>query len=142
MLFSFDNNDILRDYFNLSNPEKVHNDVIAKPNEGLILGNIFLDEYVPYKNYKPAVLKMNSEKERDLLKIRELSFFINDLNLKLDLDSNNKKLYDLFKMSNEKLKGLVKEYEAKYQVIELCDDLMGKYTWLKGPWPWEGDENV
>ena len=69
---------------------------------------MFLDEYVPYKNYKPYKIKPTCEKDAMLLKIREYCFAIDDLNLKLDLEPNNKKLYDLFKVYNERLKVLVK----------------------------------
>ena len=94
MLFSFDDEYLLKDYFNLTKTR----DEILSPKEGLILGNMFSDEYEPYKNYRPSEIKINSEKERELLKIRELSFAVNDLNLKLDLEPNNDKLYKLFKM--------------------------------------------
>ena len=73
------------------------------------------------------------------IKIREYCFAIDDLNLKLDLEPNNKKLYDLFKIYNERLKVLVKDYEEKYEVLDLNDDLKGRYTWYSGKWPWEGD---
>jgi len=94
---------------------------------------------VPYKNYKPYKIKPTCEKDAMLLKIREYCFAIDDLNLKLDLEPNNKKLYDLFKVYNERLKVLVKDYEEKYEVLDLSDDLKGRYTWYSGKWPWEGD---
>ena len=51
MLFTINNdNNILNDYFNLNN-EYNYNKNILKPNEGLILGNLYVDEYIPYKNY-------------------------------------------------------------------------------------------
>ncbi len=35
----------------------------------------------------------------------------------------------------------LEEYEKKYQVLEVCHDTFGKYTYNSNPWPWEG-ENV
>lgn len=133
MLFSLENDDVLKNYFNLDR------DDVLNPDEGLVLGNLFLDEYVPYKNYKPYKIKPTCDKDAMLLKIREYCFAIDDLNLKLDLEPNNKKLYDLFKVYNERLKVLVKDYEEKYEVLDLNDDLKGRYTWYSGKWPWEGD---
>ena len=48
MLFSFDDEYLLKDYFNLTKTR----DEILSPKEGLILGNMFSDEYEPYKNYR------------------------------------------------------------------------------------------
>lgn len=134
MLFSFDDEYLLKDYFNLTKTR----DEILSPKEGLILGNMFSDEYEPYKNYRPSEIKINSEKERELLKIRELSFAVNDLNLKLDLEPNNDKLYKLFKMYASELEMCISKYNKKYNPLEVCDDIKDNYTWYKGPWPWEG----
>ena len=46
MLFSLDSDEIINDYFNVSRED-------LNPEEGFYLGNMFLDEYIPYKNYKP-----------------------------------------------------------------------------------------
>lgn len=134
MLFSFDDEYLLKDYFNLTKTR----DEVLSPKEGLILGNMFSDEYEPYKNYRPSEIKVNSEKERELLKIRELSIAVNDLNLKLDLEPNNDKLYKLFKMYAGELEMCIGKYNKKYNPLEVCDNIKDNYTWYKGPWPWEG----
>lgn len=138
MLINFDNDLILKDYFNLTNDR---NNVLS-PKEGLTIGNMFYDEYEPYKNYKPSEIKVYSDKERELLKIRQLCFAVNDLNLALDLDPKNEKLFRLFKNYNEELNKLTKLYNDKYDVLNLCDDVKNSYTWYKSPWPWEGDKYV
>lgn len=132
MLFSLDNEEIFNDYFNIDSDD-------LDPEEGFYLGNMFLDEYIPYKNYKPFKINPKNEKEALLMKIRMYDFAVNDLNLKLDLEPNNTKLYKLFKKYNEKLMMLVKEYESKYEVLDLNHDMKERYTWYKGPWPWEGE---
>lgn len=137
MLFNIDD-DIFHDYFNLNKRKKD----ILDPKEALILGNSFMDEYVPYKNYKPYEIKASSEKEKCLLKIRELSFILNDLNLKLDLEPNNHETYDLFKSYNEELNKMVDYYSKKYDVLELCKEESDSYSWINSPWPWEGNINV
>lgn len=134
MLFNIESEDIFKNYFNLER------DNVLNPKEGLTLGNLFLEEYIPYKNYKPYKLSATNEKEKLLLKIREYCFAVDDLNLKLDLEPNNQKLFELFKAYNEKLKTLIKEYENKYEILTLNDDIKDKYTWYTGKWPWEGDK--
>lgn len=138
MLFSIDNDYIFNDYFNMPNKK----DGVLSPKEGQKLGNMFVDEYVPYKNYVPKDTEVKTEKERDLQKIRELAFAVNDLNLALDVDPSNKKLYSLFKMYAEELDEKCKNYSKKYDVLEVIDDVKGTYTWYKNPWPWESDRYV
>lgn len=138
MLFTINNDDMLKEYYNLN---KSKSDVLS-PKEGLILGNMFLNEYDEYKNYKPSELIARTEQEKELLKIRELSFAVNDLNLKLDVEPNNFEYYKLFKLYADKLNEYLKKYSEKYDVLELNYDVNGKYTWLSNPWPWEGNKNV
>jgi hypothetical protein len=147
MLFTIDSDDILNDYFNLSSQKnyKLENDLksnVVSPKEGLILGNMFANEYYGYKNYKPCEIKASCKQEADLLKIRELSFAVNDLNLMLDIQPNNCEYFRLFKIYASKLNELVKKYSDDYDVLELNQDLKNEYTWFKNPWPWEGDKYV
>lgn len=138
MLFSVDNDYLFKDYFNLDDrPVNV-----MSPKDGLILGNMYYDEYDQYKDYKPKEIKTNNERDRMLLKIRELSFAVNDLNLSLDLNPNNKELYALFKKYVKELNDLCEKYSMEYETLELCKDFKNNYSWYKSPWPWEGDYYV
>ena len=105
---------------------------------GFYLGNIYVDLYKGYKNYKPKKLNAYSEQQKMLLRIYELDFILNDLNLYLDLYPNDTKMYELFKKSAMELNMLKAKYDEKYQVLELCKDVNGKYTWVDNPWPWDG----
>ena len=138
MLFSFDNDFILEDYFNLN---KKTSDILS-PKEGQMIGNMFYNEYDGYKNYKPKEVVVTSDKERLLQRIRELDFAVNDLLLALDLDPNNKTYYELFKKYVEEENACIKKYSEDYSVICVKDDTKGVYTWEKGPWPWEGERYV
>ena len=79
------------DYFNMPvdfyNTNMMNDDLVSviDSKNALIFGNSFKDEYEGYKNYKPKKIVVNNEREAMLLKIQELDFIINDLNLKLDL---------------------------------------------------------
>lgn len=137
MLFNVNNEDVLKRYFNLEKQ-----DGLLEPKEGLILGNIFFNMYEPYKNYKPRELVASSEKEKLMLRIRELSHATGDLNLYLDLYPNDKEVYNLFKKYMTELNELSCLYSEKYEVLELCKDVNGSYTWESGTWPWEVRKNV
>lgn len=155
MLFEFKNNknddfyDINLDYFNLN---KINMDNQYKMNDkkittkdgkidlenGFYLGNIFVDTYKPYKNFKQKKVNAYSEQEKMLLRIQELDFILNDLNLYLDINPKDTNVYNLFKNTAMELETLKNRYEEKYQVLKLMDDTKGKYTWIDNPWPWDG----
>ena len=142
MLFTVNDNSVLNDYFNLSNQNNNNFNNVLSPKEGLILGNLYVDEYDPYKNYRPREIKATSMQGKELLKIRELSFAVIDLNLKLDIEPNNKELFRLFKLYNEELNDRIKDYSDKYMPLELCETNGESFDWINNPWPWEGDKNV
>ena len=48
---------------------------------GYARGNMFKDEYVPYKNYKAKEVIPETEEEALLLKINESEFALNDISL-------------------------------------------------------------
>ena len=110
---------------------------ILEPMEGFLRGNMFKNEYKPYKNLTYFKLNATSEKEKMLLKIMALSFAINDLNLYLDLHPENKEMFNLFKKYIEEKEVLCNEYERIYGPLEITGDKGNKYNWLDSPWPWD-----
>ena len=130
------------EYFNLPmqsmNVSMDRPSTVVDPSTGLALGNMYKNEYKQYKNYVQKKLVPSNERERMLLKIQELDFIINDLNLYLDINPNDSKIYEIFKKKVIELDNLKKKYYEKYQVLELCNDTKEKYTWYKNPWPWDG----
>lgn len=110
---------------------------ILEPMEGFLRGNMFKDEYVPYKNLTYFKLIPDSEKEKMLYKIMALSFAINDLNLYLDLHPDKRETFGLFKKFIDEKEKLCKEYERIYGPLEITGTTGSKYNWLNPPWPWE-----
>lgn len=110
---------------------------ILEPMEGFLKGNMFRDEYVPYKNLTYIKLYPQTEKEKMLYKIMALSFAINDLNLYLDLHPDKKEVFDLFKKYVKEKEVLCNEYERVYGPLEITGTTGNKYNWLDSPWPWE-----
>lgn len=121
--------------FNHDNSNNVN---LYSSKDGLILGNMFKDEFKGYKNYKPNKIIANSEKEELLLKIYEYDFALNDLSLWLDIHPDDNKIYNYFRKYTEELRELVKLYESKYGPMELDFSDYEKYQWYKGKWPFEG----
>lgn len=109
-------------------------------DDGYIYGNMFKDEYKPYKNYSVYKLKASNDEGNLKLKIMEETFIINDLNLYLDVHPNDMDIYDYFKKHEKMLNGYIEEYQNKYGSIYL-NSQKEKYDWTNGPWPWE-DKNV
>lgn len=110
---------------------------ILNPEEGFLRGNMFKDEYKPYKNLTYFKLNPTNEKERDLYKVMALSFAINDLNLYLDLHPMNEEVFNLFKEYVKDYTYSCKEFEKKYGPLKLTESVGTKYTWLDSPWPWD-----
>ena len=150
MLFEIKDNNVFDnnlDYFNLNKIDlNYYNNDNKRTNldleNGFYLGNIFIDTYKPYKNYKSKKINAYSEQQKLMLAIQELDFIINDLNLYLDINPKDMKIYEIFKKYSLELDELKKKYYEKYQVLELCKDTKGKYTWISEPWPWDGGYNV
>lgn len=148
MLFDFkDNNvydlDIDLDYNNLNLPKNKYEKIYNKRDDinletGFFLGNIFSDSYKPYKNYKPKKINAYSEQQKLLVKLQELDFILNDLNLYLDVHPNDTRVYEIFKNISIELDKIKKKYYDNYHVLELCHDNKNKYTWITNPWPWDG----
>ncbi len=110
---------------------------ILEPMEGFLKGNMFKDEYLPYKNLTYFKLKPCNEKERELYDVMALSFAINDLNLYLDLHPDNKEVFNLFKKYITEYKTKCKEYEKKYGPLTITATISNRYNWLNSPWPWD-----
>ena len=83
---------------------------VVSPMEGFLRGNMFKDEYEPYKNLTYFKLNPSNDKERLLYQVMAYSFAINDLNLYLDLHPDNKGMLDLFKKYVKEEKELCNEY--------------------------------
>ena len=104
---------------------------------GYLYGNMFIDEYVPYKNYKVYNFKPSTEEGKLKYKIMELTFIINDLNLYLDVHPNDQDMYEEFQKNIKKLNMNIDEYQNKYGSIKLNGE-SNSFDWTNSPWPWEG----
>ena len=110
---------------------------LFNPYEGYLKGNIFKDEYKPYKNYKVAKININSEQEEMLLKIGEDNFMMHDLNLYLDVNPNDLDALNKFTMYRNKLNDEIIKYERKYGPLGIKSEVGNNenFTWVS-KWPW------
>lgn len=111
-------------------------DNILSPEEGFMRGNMFKNEYKPYKNYTYRRLVPSDRREKLLFEVMELCFAIDDLNLMLDLHPNDAELNRKFNMLVSKACEKEKEYVNTYGPLMVKDSDSDKFTWINSPWPW------
>ena len=58
-----------------------NNNNVLDAKEGFLRGNMFKDEYLPYKNMTYINIRPKSDREAKLFNVMQYSFAINDLNL-------------------------------------------------------------
>ena len=137
----FDDNDFNFDFSFFEIPGSDFNrvDNILAPKEGFLKGNLFRNEYVPYKKYTYLPIEPKSKREEKLCKIQELSFAINDLNLYLDLHPEDNEAYNLMKKYVYEMNRLMVEYDKMYGPLTLDEVEQSKYEWIDNPWPWDNE---
>ena len=139
MLFDDNLGFITYDLFNHM-PKKKNEPKLVSVEEGFLRGNMFADEYKPYKNYTYKRIIPKTKKEELIVEIMELSFAINDLNLYLDLNPHDTKMLEVFNNLVEKSCQKEMEYVKNYGSLEVIDNNSSdSFKWIKNPWPWESE---
>lgn len=119
-----------------------YNNQILEPYEGLIRGNLFVNLYDPYKNYK--IQKLNPKTESSALKNQwqQYNFALTDLSLYLDLHPNDQNALALYNQYNQILKQIEEKYNSMYPPLSQNSIYITKnnnWNWLTASWPWEGE---
>ena len=143
----FDNNDVNLDFTfldlaNLNNSQSISKMDMSTPNilptkEGFLRGNMFKNEYKPYKNLTYVDIRPQSDREAKLFNVMQFSFAINDLNLYLDLHPDDTKVVRLFEELVKEEKQAKKEYMDSYGPLTLNKVKGDKFDWIESPWPWD-----
>lgn len=133
----FDNNDM--DFFNLMNVDTSDDLNLLNPKEGFLKGNIFKDEYKPYKDYTYINIRPKNDRESKLWDVMMYSFVINDLNLYLDLNPDDKEANKLIKDMILKEKMAKEEYMNSYGPLCIDEVSGNNFDWINSPWSWEKD---
>lgn len=83
-----------------------------------------------------------TERERAMTKVRMYHFPLIEATLFLDTHPNDRSALEYFKRMKDMYEKAVNEYTMKFGPIsarDVSDDASG-WTWVKGPWPWEGEK--
>ena len=117
---------------------------LFSPAVGLDNGNMFSDLYQPYKNYKPANVAANNEREAMIRELARRAFAAHELNLYLDLHPNDASMITLFNDYREKANQLMREYDQKFGPLTISSNSLNQtpFMWEKDVWPWEVKPNV
>lgn len=140
MLFDDINFNYEFDFFKIPGSDfknEIEKSKFYSPEEGFLRGNMFKNEYVPYKNMSYGNLEAKTEEEALLFKLMAYSFAVNDLNLYLDLNRSDEEAYNLYKKYVKELNELEECYVKQYGPLTITDVKTQKYDWLKNPWPWD-----
>ncbi len=110
---------------------------------GFIRGNMFPSLYDQYKNYQPAMINPQNEKEQYLLDLDQVQFAMHDIHLYLDNYPNNGSMIQEFNRNREMYNQILADYEKRYGPIVIYSDSLNKtpWQWDNRPWPWEGSDN-
>ena len=114
--------------------EERGNELLFSPSETLMYGNIFKNEYKPYKNYIPSKVEM---KNRDVLNLMEIIDQMHDLRLHLDIYPNDKKVIDLYCSYYNKykeLKAKVENSDDNPFPTSCTKDERTNYVYTPSPW--------
>lgn len=116
------------------------NQQTLSPTEGWLKGNLFSNQYEPYRNYKPANLDPQNEQEALLYQVMQYKFALIELDLYLDTHPNDSEMINLYNQYLNIEKQMSDKYESMYGPLTLDSDYLNKNTWVwkNSPWPWEG----
>lgn len=122
--------------------KKMNKDRLVPENIGYIRGNMFMDEYIPYKNFREKKLEVKTEEEELLLKLSEAEFAMHDISLYLDLHPNDYEMTEEFKKYARKYNDLIEIYQKTYRPLNVNSIYTKDYEYYKNPWPWDNDGGV
>jgi len=109
------------------------------PYNGLTRGNMFVNEYAPYKNITNFPIKPMNEREELMNMVQAYGFALIDLNLYLDLHKNDQQALSLYRKYLNEYKKAQMAYENKFGPLNLTSEGIANnsWNWVQGPWPWE-----
>ncbi len=134
---NFDNNTFANNFM-----MPTSNNELLNPNEGLETGNLYKNQYIPYKNYSPMKLNATTERQKLLNEILSYGFAMKDLNLYLDVNPNNATYINLYNEYRKIKENLTNQYEKMYGPLNLNSSSLenNNWIWINSPWPWEGEK--
>ncbi len=113
---------------------------LGTPKDAFTLGNLFINTYIPYKNYQPQKLVAKNEQEALFLKLAEVAFAAHELNLYLDLHPEDKSALQLFNQYRTQTNELKTQYQNQYGPLMISANVLlnSPFLWEQLTFPWEG----
>ena len=119
--------------------DDVSNNMLTSDKIGLLRGNMFNNEYIPYRNKDVQSINTLTEQDALKLKIYETNFALIDLGLYLDLHPNDNDVFERFQNCLSDFEKYKDMYEKQYGPLELTCVKGNSYNWINNPWPWDKD---
>lgn len=82
-----------------------------------------------------------TKREALLKKISTYQFAVLDLQIYLDTHPNDTDVVEKVKEFKAKAKPLIAEFEDKYGPLTKNANATNNWSWVKGPWPWESEDD-
>ena len=98
-------------------------------------GTLFPGLNLPF--FKATKSKMNCDNTA-LCELMALGFAVTELGLYLDTHKDDKEALDLYLNYAALLREGTAKYEKSYGPLRQTSVTEAGYTWVNGPWPWEG----
>lgn len=120
------------------NKDKVDN--LYSPKESLCKGNLYVNEFVGYKNYIQKLKNPSNEKEGLMLEIMMYEHASHDLKLYLDVYPDKKEYVSLYEKYIDKLNELKGMYVKKYNPLCPSEGKIknGYFDYVTSPSAWLG----
>ncbi|MEE1279373.1 MAG: spore coat protein CotJB [Oscillospiraceae bacterium] len=83
---------------------------------------------------------MMNDRQKMLKRVQMFDFILDELNLYLDTHPTDQNALDYFAQYQYLKNDAANQYEARFGPLR-AEDFVGsdKFTWIKGPWPWESE---
>ncbi|MFV0250185.1 MAG: spore coat protein CotJB [Bacilli bacterium] len=116
-----------------------NNNSLFNVENSLMMGTLFKGIYNKYKNYEPIDISISNQKEQLQFYLDSIGFSLHDLNLYLDIYSDDINLIELFNHLNVQYEMLKKDYESKFGPLLTTSkyNMTTPWQWNNSPWPWE-----
>ena len=82
-----------------------------------------------------------TKRETLLKKISTYQFAVLDLQMYIDTHQNDAETLEKVEKYQSLLRPLVEEYEMKYGPLTKSANDGNSWAWIKGPWPWESEDD-
>lgn len=137
----FDNNDMDLDFTFLNLANITNNDSDSRnfftAKEGFLRGNMFKNEYKPYKNLNFVNIVPKNDREAKLYNVMCYTHAITDMNLYLDVHPEDRMALNMLKEFIKEEEKAKQEYIMSYGPLNVCDTKGDNFEWVNGPWSWE-----